>query len=121
MLSKQGVAILAAMFAASSWQPEGSKLMLCSSTTDVFLRLQEVVKQGKVKYIGVSEMPADMIRKAHAIHPLSCVEMEWNLFTRDSERDLLPTCRELGIGILAYSPMGRGALGIDLLYWHGLP
>ncbi|KAK9808347.1 hypothetical protein WJX73_004851 [Symbiochloris irregularis] len=72
--------------------------------------MSEIVKQGKVKYIGVSEMPADMIRKAHAIHPLSCVEMEWNLFTRDSERDLLPTCRELGIGILAYSPMGRGIL-----------
>lgn len=70
--------------------------------------LQEVVKSGKVKYIGVSEMPPDKIRKAHAIHPLSCVEMEWNLFTRDSQRELVPVCRELGIGILAYSPMGRG-------------
>lgn len=72
------------------------------------LWLQDLVQEGKVKYIGVSEMSAENIRRAHAIHPLSALEMEWSLFSRDAERDLVPTCRELGIGILAYAPLGRG-------------
>ena len=70
--------------------------------------LQDIVKEGKVKYIGVSELSPDNIRKAHAIHPVSALEMEWSLFTRDAEKDLVPVCRELGIGFLAYSPLGRG-------------
>ncbi|MEW5318005.1 MAG: hypothetical protein WDW38_009259 [Sanguina aurantia] len=75
--------------------------------------MQEVkalVAEGKVQYVGLSEVTADDIRRAHAITPISAVELEWSLFTRDVERDLIPTCRELGIGIMAYSPIGRGLL-----------
>ncbi|KAK9853116.1 hypothetical protein WJX84_005604 [Apatococcus fuscideae] len=72
--------------------------------------MKEAVTAGKVKHIGLSECSADDIRKAHAIHPITLLEQEWSLFTRDIEEDLLPTANELGIGILAYSPLGRGML-----------
>ena len=65
---------------------------------------------GKVKYVGLSEVGPSLIRKAHAIHPLTCVEQEWSLWSRDIETGIVPTCKELGIGILAYSPLGRGFL-----------
>lgn len=68
------------------------------------------VKEGKVKYLGLSEVGPDDIRRAHAVHPITAVELEWSLWSRDSERDLVPVCRELGIGIIAYSPLGRGFL-----------
>ncbi|KAK9809237.1 hypothetical protein WJX72_011892 [[Myrmecia] bisecta] len=72
--------------------------------------LKELVNEGKVKYLGLSEVsPADL-RKAHAVHPISAVQLEWSLWTRDAEAELIPTCRELGIGIVAYSPLGRGFL-----------
>ncbi|KAK9825304.1 hypothetical protein WJX74_007702 [Apatococcus lobatus] len=63
---------------------------------------------GKVKYLGISEASADEIRKAHAITPISARQLEWSLGTRDAEADVIPTCRGLGIGIVAYSPPGRG-------------
>jgi aryl-alcohol dehydrogenase-like predicted oxidoreductase len=65
---------------------------------------------GKAKYIGLSEASAATIRKAHAVHPVHCIEQEWSLWARDIEVDIVPTCRELGIKIVAYSPLGRGVL-----------
>ena len=70
--------------------------------------MQEMVDAGKVKYIGLSEVSIENLRKAHKIHPITAVELEWSLFSRECEEDLVPVCRELGIGILAYAPLGRG-------------
>ncbi|KNA12312.1 hypothetical protein SOVF_127020 isoform A [Spinacia oleracea] len=70
--------------------------------------LKKLVEEGKIKYIGVSEASASTIRRAHAVHPITAVQMEWSLWTRDVEEDIVPTCRELGIGIVAYSPLGKG-------------
>ncbi|KAG6703115.1 hypothetical protein I3842_07G067700 [Carya illinoinensis] len=70
--------------------------------------LKKLVEEGKVKYIGLSEASPDTIRRAHAIHPITAVQMEWSLWTRDLEEEIIPLCRELGIGIVPYSPLGRG-------------
>jgi aryl-alcohol dehydrogenase-like predicted oxidoreductase len=77
---------------------------------------------GKVKYVGRSEVGPSLIRKAHAIHPLTCVEQEWSLWSRDIEAGIVPTCKELGIGVMAYSPLGRGFLtgAIDKSALEGL-
>jgi len=72
--------------------------------------MSELVSAGKVLYIGLSEAGVDTIRRAHAIHPLSALQSEYSLWTRDPEDELLPTLRELGIGFVAYSPLGRGFL-----------
>ncbi|KAL2895633.1 putative aldo-keto reductase 2 [Bienertia sinuspersici] len=72
--------------------------------------LKKLVEEGKIKYIGLSEASASTIRRAHAVHPITAVQIEWSLWTRDVEEDIVPTCRELGIGIVAYSPLGRGFL-----------
>ncbi|KAK7340816.1 hypothetical protein VNO77_21530 [Canavalia gladiata] len=72
--------------------------------------LKKLVEEGKIKYIGLSEASASTIRRAHAIHPITAVQLEWSLWTRDVEEEIVPTCRELGIGIVAYSPLGRGFL-----------
>jgi aryl-alcohol dehydrogenase-like predicted oxidoreductase len=82
--------------------------------------MKMMVDEGKAKYIGVSEASAATIRRAHAIHPLFCIEQEWSLWTRDIEADIVPTCRELGIKILAYSPLGRGFLTDELKSLDGL-
>ncbi|KAJ0982446.1 hypothetical protein J5N97_010701 [Dioscorea zingiberensis] len=73
--------------------------------------LKKLVQEGKVKYIGLSEASPDTIRRAHAVHPISAVQMEWSLWTRDLEEEIVPLCRELGIGIVPYSPLGRGFFG----------
>lgn len=70
--------------------------------------LKKLVEEGKIMYIGLSEASASTIRRAHAVHPITAVQMEWSLWTRDIEQEIVPTCRELGIGIVAYSPLGRG-------------
>ncbi|XP_059440243.1 probable aldo-keto reductase 1 [Corylus avellana] len=70
--------------------------------------LKKLVEEGKVKYIGLSEASPDTIRRAHAVHPITAVQMEWSLWTRDIEEEIIPLCRELGIGIVPYSPLGRG-------------
>ncbi|KAG2694087.1 hypothetical protein I3760_08G124900 [Carya illinoinensis] len=70
--------------------------------------LKKLVQEGKVKYIGLSEASPDTIRRAHAIHPITAVQMEWSLWTRDIEGEIIPLCRELGIGIVPFSPLGRG-------------
>ena len=72
--------------------------------------MSELVAEGKVRYIGLSEAGAETIRRAHAVHPISAVQSEWSLWTRDIEARVLPALRELGIGIVAYSPLGRGFL-----------
>ncbi|RLN35610.1 putative aldo-keto reductase 2 [Panicum miliaceum] len=72
--------------------------------------LKKLVEEGKIKYIGLSEASASTIRRAHAVHPITAVQLEWSLWCRDAEEDVIPTCRELGIGIVAYSPLGRGFL-----------
>ncbi|XP_061969730.1 probable aldo-keto reductase 2 [Populus nigra] len=70
--------------------------------------LKKLVEEGKIKYIGLSEASASTIRRAHAVHPITAVQVEWSLWSRDVEEEIVPTCRELGIGIVAYSPLGRG-------------
>ncbi|KAF3457354.1 hypothetical protein FNV43_RR02011 [Rhamnella rubrinervis] len=72
--------------------------------------LKKLVEEGKIKYIGLSEASAATIRRAHAVHPITAVQLEWSLWSRDVEENIIPTCRELGIGIVAYSPLGRGFL-----------
>jgi len=72
--------------------------------------MSRLVEQGKVRYLGLSEAGADTIRRAHATHPISALQTEYSLWTRDVEIELLPLCRELGIGFVAYSPLGRGFL-----------
>ena len=72
--------------------------------------MAELVHQGKVRHIGLSEAAPETIRRAHAVHPITAVQSEYSLWTRDPEAEALPTCRELGIGFVAYSPLGRGFL-----------
>ena len=71
--------------------------------------LAELVQQGKIRYVGLSEAWIDTIRRAHAVHPVTALQSEYSLWTRDQE-EVLPVLRELGIGLVAYSPIGRGFL-----------
>jgi aryl-alcohol dehydrogenase-like predicted oxidoreductase len=77
---------------------------------DTFGAMAELVAAGKVRHLGISEASAETIRRAHAVHPIAALQSEWSLFSRDLEADIVPTCRELGIGIVPYSPLGRGFL-----------
>src|SRR5262245_27170500 len=72
--------------------------------------LAELVQAGKIRHIGLSEAAPDTIRRAHAVHPTTAVQSEYSLWSRDIEAEVLPTLRELGIGLVAYSPIGRGFL-----------
>src|SRR5205823_13711026 len=72
--------------------------------------MAELVAAGKVRYLGLSEASAETIRRAQAVHPISALQSEYSLWTRDPEDEVLPTVRELGIGFVAYSPLGRGFL-----------
>ncbi len=72
--------------------------------------MAELVEQGKVLHIGLSEAAPETIRRANAVHPITAVQTEYSLWTRDPEQEILPTCRELGIGFVPYSPLGRGFL-----------
>lgn len=72
--------------------------------------MKAIVDSGKARHIGLSEASANTIRRAHAVTPIYCIEQEWSLWSRDIEEELVPTCRELGIKIVAYSPLGRGFL-----------
>jgi aryl-alcohol dehydrogenase-like predicted oxidoreductase len=72
--------------------------------------MKELVEQGKVRYLGLSEAAPATIRRAHEVHPISALQTEYSLWTRDPEDEVLPTVRELGIGFVAYSPLGRGFL-----------
>ena len=83
--------------------------------------LAELVWAGKVRFIGLSEAGPQTVRRAHAVHPLSAVQTEYSLWTRDPEDAVLPTCRELGIGFVAYSPLGRGFLTGHIKRFEDLP
>jgi aryl-alcohol dehydrogenase-like predicted oxidoreductase len=72
--------------------------------------MAELVEEGKVRHLGLSEAAPETIRRAHAVHPITAVQSEYSLWTRDPEAEVLPTCRELGIGFVPYSPLGRGFL-----------
>ncbi|KAM7488364.1 hypothetical protein LguiB_025848 [Lonicera macranthoides] len=78
---------------------------------DTMEELKKLVEEGKIKYIGLSEASVDTIRRANAVHPITAVQMEYSLWTREIEEDVVPLCRELGIGIVAYSPLGHGFFG----------
>jgi aryl-alcohol dehydrogenase-like predicted oxidoreductase len=72
--------------------------------------MAELVQQGKILHIGLSEASADTLRRAQAVHPIAALQTEYSMWTRDVEAEILPTCRELGIGFVPYSPLGRGFL-----------
>jgi aryl-alcohol dehydrogenase-like predicted oxidoreductase len=73
--------------------------------------MADLVRQGKVRYLGLSEAAPATIRKACAVHPIAALQTEYSLWTRDPEDEVIPTCRELGVGFVAYSPLGRGIFG----------
>ena len=77
---------------------------------DTFGAVKQLIEQGKVRFAGMCEAGAQTIRRAHAVQPITALESEYSLWTRDMEAEVLPTCRELGIGFVAYSPLGRGFL-----------
>ncbi|HVU07992.1 MAG TPA: aldo/keto reductase [Verrucomicrobiae bacterium] len=83
--------------------------------------MAQLVKEGKVRFLGLSEAAAKTIRRAHAVHPISALQSEYSLWTRDHEDEILPTCRELGIGFVAYSPLGRGFLTGKFQKFEDLP
>ncbi len=83
--------------------------------------MAELVKAGKVRYLGLSEASAATIRRAHKVHPISALQTEYSLWTRDVEDEILPTVRELGIGFVAYSPLGRGFLTGRFKRFEDLP
>lgn len=72
--------------------------------------MKKLVEQGKVRYLALSEAGPQTVRRAHKVHPISALETEYSLWSREIEREILPTCRELGIGYMAYAPLGRGFL-----------
>src|SRR5437588_590272 len=72
--------------------------------------MAELVREGKVRFLGLSEAGGEPIRRAHAVHPITALQSEYSLWTRDHEKEILPLCRELGIGFVPYSPLGRGFL-----------
>jgi aryl-alcohol dehydrogenase-like predicted oxidoreductase len=72
--------------------------------------MADLVKAGKVRHLGLSEVGPDTLRRAHAVHPIAALQSEYSLWSRDPEDEVLPACRELGIGFVAYSPLGRGFL-----------
>lgn len=72
--------------------------------------MSRLVEEGKARYLGLSEASAETLRRAHAVHPIAALQSEYSLWTRDVEAEILPACRELGVGFVAYSPLGRGFL-----------
>ena len=82
--------------------------------------LAELVEEGKIRYIGLSEAGANTLRRAVKVHPIAALQSEYSLWTRDPEEEILPTCRELGIGFVAYSPLGRGFLTGQLTKFEDL-
>ncbi|MFD5830131.1 aldo/keto reductase [Lentzea sp. NPDC060358] len=72
--------------------------------------MAELVAEGKVRHLGLSEAGAETLRRAHAVHPITALQSEWSLWSRDIETEIVPTARELGVGLVPYSPLGRGVL-----------
>jgi aryl-alcohol dehydrogenase-like predicted oxidoreductase len=83
--------------------------------------MAELVHKGKVRFLGLSEASAETIRRAHAVHPITALQSEYSLWTRDPEKEVLGVCRELGIGLVPYSPLGRGFLTGQIKRFDDLP
>lgn len=83
--------------------------------------MSDLVKAGKVRYIGLSEASAETLRRAHQVHPITALQTEYSLWSRDVEDEILPTCRELGVGFVPYSPLGRGFLTGQIQRFADLP
>ena len=83
--------------------------------------LAKLVKAGKIRYVGLSECSAETLRKAHAVHPIAAVQMEYSVWFRECETSILPACRELGVSLVAYSPLGRGFLAGNFRTLADLP
>ncbi|MFH8630418.1 aldo/keto reductase [Streptomyces lydicus] len=83
--------------------------------------MAELVEAGKVRHLGLSEASAATLRRAHAVHPIAALQSEWSLWTRDLEQEIVPVCRELGIGLVPFSPLGRGFLTGRYTSVEGLP
>ncbi|WP_030992676.1 aldo/keto reductase [Streptomyces sp. NRRL S-1813] len=83
--------------------------------------MAELVAAGKVRHLGLSEAGAETLRRAHAVHPIAALQSEWSLWTRDLEQEIAPVCRELGIGLVPFSPLGRGFLTGRYTSVEGLP
>lgn len=83
--------------------------------------MSALVAEGKVRYLGLSEVSSKTLRRAHAVHPITAVQSEYSLWTRDPENGILATCRELGVGFVAFSPLGRGFLAGGVRTLEGLP
>ncbi|MFH8612749.1 aldo/keto reductase [Streptomyces sp. NPDC018029] len=83
--------------------------------------MAELVRAGKVRHLGLSEASARTLRRAHAVHPIAALQSEWSLWTRDLEAEIAPVCRELGIGLVPFSPLGRGFLTGRYTSLDGLP
>src|SRR3989449_2713353 len=83
--------------------------------------MAELVQQGKVRYLGLSEAAPATIRRAHVVHPISALQTEYSLWSRDPEEEIIPTCRELGVGFVPYSPLGRGFLAGRFKTFDDLP
>ena len=83
--------------------------------------MAELVREGKIRCLGLSEASPETIRRAHKVHPITALQTEYSLWTRDPEDEILPTCHELGIGFVAYSPLGRGFLSGRFKKFEDLP
>jgi aryl-alcohol dehydrogenase-like predicted oxidoreductase len=83
--------------------------------------MAELVDRGKVRFLGLSEVHPNTLRRAHKVHPITAVQSEYSLWTRDPERGVLPACRELGVGFVPFSPLGRGFLSGTVRTLEGLP
>jgi aryl-alcohol dehydrogenase-like predicted oxidoreductase len=88
---------------------------------ETWYAMAELVEAGKVRYLGISEAAPETIRRAHAVHPITALQTEYSLWSRDVEDEILPTVRELGIGFVAYSPLGRGFLTDRIHRFEDLP
>ncbi|MBS1818428.1 MAG: aldo/keto reductase [Acidobacteria bacterium] len=83
--------------------------------------MADLVRAGKVRHLGLSEASADTIRRAHAVHPIAALQSEYSLWNREPEQDVIPTCRDLGIGFVPFSPLGRGFLSGSVTTTEDLP
>ncbi|HEY9781183.1 MAG TPA: aldo/keto reductase, partial [Leptolyngbyaceae cyanobacterium] len=83
--------------------------------------MAQLVQEGKVRFLGLSEAAPQTIRRAHAIHPITALQNEYSLWSREVENEILPTCRELGISLVAFSPLGRGILTSQVKHLDDLP
>ncbi|MFC6157641.1 aldo/keto reductase [Kribbella jiaozuonensis] len=83
--------------------------------------MAELVAEGKVRYLGLSEAAPDTIRRAHAVHPITALETEWSLWSREIEDEIFPLTQELGISVVPYSPLGRGMLTGNITSYDDLP